>query len=171
MADYKSTLTQEYLKSILNYDPETGTFTWKISSGKVSKGKFAGYVNSDGYTAIQKNCKHILAHRLAWLFIYGEWPKGQVDHINRIKTDNRIKNLRIADPCQNMWNSTADRSGKSGVNGVTPSGNRWRVRIRFYRKRINIGTFDTLTEAIEARANAEIKYHGHWRPASNPNDS
>ena len=99
-------ITQEYLKSVLYYDKDTGLFTWKISNkkGHVKEGKLAGSKDNRGYVKIQINKKDYTAHRLAWFYIYGEWPKQVIDHINRIKFDNRIENLRDVSVLENNKN-------------------------------------------------------------------
>ena len=85
-------ITQEELKELLDYNPETGLFTWNVYNNIKNK-TTAGTFN-DGYIQIKIKQKIYQAHRLAWLYVYGEWPKGQIDHINGIRDDNRIENLR-----------------------------------------------------------------------------
>ena len=83
------------MKDLLNYDPDTGDFTWKVStSNRVRVGQVAGTLRHDGYIRIKVNGKLYLAHRLAWFFVYGVWPVEFLDHIDQDKSNNRINNLR-----------------------------------------------------------------------------
>lgn len=108
------TLTAEGVREILDYDPANGVFRW--ISGRLS-GSLAGTDQNQGYRHIAIAGRKHLAHRLAWLYIYDEWPAGNLDHINGIRNDNRISNLRIASPSQNAANakSKAPRSRASGA--------------------------------------------------------
>src|ERR1035437_5724966 len=99
------TLTQEKLKELLHYDPETGLFTWKNTRHNAVKiGAIAGYWRKDGYVGIYVLGHHYLAHRIAWLYMTCEWPEFEIDHENRKYSDNRWKNLREATHLQNMHN-------------------------------------------------------------------
>lgn len=101
-------LSQEYLKSILHYDPETGILSWKVDRRRVKIGQIAGYLCL-GYVAIGIDGKLYKGHRLAWLYMTGEWPKDEIDHINRTKHDNRWVNLREATKEQNCDNRKGSR--------------------------------------------------------------
>ncbi|EHL6353356.1 HNH endonuclease, partial [Escherichia coli] len=111
-------ITHKELTSSLNYNPETGVFTWKIASGSSSIGKVAGFkTNSQAdYLSIRINGKSYLCHRLAWFYMKGCWPKGLIDHINGVKNDNRISNLREVTRGQNKTNSVS--SSNTGIKGV-----------------------------------------------------
>lgn len=85
-------LTQSRLKTILHYDPETGMFRWRVSNGAAKAGRLAGSLRPNGYLHIGVDCNRYYSHRLAWLYVYGVWPKDQLDHINGIPNDNRIAN-------------------------------------------------------------------------------
>ena len=113
-------LTQERLKEVLHYDPETGIFAWQVQTGRSRLDSPAGYTRRDGYRQIKVDKRVYLAHRLAWLFMMGAWPSEEVDHINCNKVDNRWTNLRPATRGQNNANSRARRS-KSGIKGVLPA--------------------------------------------------
>ena len=98
----QNSLSQKYLREALHYDPDTGIFTWKVATASCVKvGAEAGCVKNDGYRAIGMGGKSYKAHRLAWLYVHGEWPKEQIDHINHIRTDNRMENLRPASGGEN----------------------------------------------------------------------
>jgi hypothetical protein len=100
------TLTQEMLRKVIHYDPATGQFTWlKIGNTNGFAGKVAGSLDQQGYRRISVYSRFYKAHRLAWLYIHGVWPEPEIDHINRIRDDNRIENLRVADRLLNMRNT------------------------------------------------------------------
>lgn len=172
--------TQTYLKEILDYNPDTGVFTWKVRDKKYFKnegsykiwntrfsGKIAGSIktNKDGYRYLQItiNKKLYLAHRLAWLYVYGVWPKNQIDHINGCSLDNRIHNLRDVTNQVNSCNQKKHKNNKSGITGVSwhRSTNKWIVRgsitINGKRKRIYLGLFENIDDAICARKSWESK--------------
>ena len=100
-------MTQEYLKSLLDYNPETGKFIWKVSkNNRVKSGSEAGTIQSSGHRSILIDKKDYLAHRLAWLWYYGRWPEDQIDHINHNPDDNRIENLREVSNQENGKNQS-----------------------------------------------------------------
>ncbi len=154
-------LTAEYLRSVLHYDQETGIFTWKVStSRRVKVGDVAGSQNGGGYLQISVQSRLQLAHRLAWLHTYSEWPEDQLDHINRIRTDNRVANLRDVSTKQNMQNAGKYSSNTSGHPGVSwhKRISKWVASITHNKKRIHLGYFENLEEAIAARKAAEKLY-------------
>ena len=104
----KQTVTQERLKELLDYDPDTGLFTWKVRRSRSALvGSIAGRVDKEGYICIKVDQKNYYGHRLAMLWMTGEWPSDEVDHINRIRSDNRYGNLRNADRRLNALNNNA----------------------------------------------------------------
>lgn len=106
-------LTQERLKQVLHYDCETGVLVWKISAGKSRKGNAAGSsTNRDGYVHIGIDRKIYSGHRLAWLWVHGSFPVGQIDHVNGVRTDNRLVNLREVSCRENGHNRKEHRSGQ-----------------------------------------------------------
>ena len=158
-------LTAEYLRSVLDYDPESGIFTWKVgSANQVKVGDVAGWPD-DGYLRIMVQKRSYHAHRLAWLYVRGEWPKDQIDHINRDRADNRIANLREVTNKQNLQNAGKYSHNTSGHTGVCwhKQSSKWEAKIRHNYKHIYLGLFTDLAEAISARKAGELKYWGHHR--------
>ena len=159
-------LTAEYLRSVLHYSPETGIFTWKVStSRRVKTGDIAGSPEGHGYLQIRLQRRPHKAHRLAWLHVYGEWPKDQLDHINRNRSDNRISNLREVSNKQNGQNASKPSNNTSGHPGVCwhKRDSKWVAKITHSYKRIHLGYFKTMEEAIAARKAGELKYWGAHR--------
>ena len=154
-------LTAEKLRELLHYEPATGIFTWKIStSNRVKVGDAAGYPEGGGYLRIMVQSRRYKAHRLAWLYVYGEWPKDQIDHINRNRSDNRIANLREVTNKQNMQNAGKSSHNTSGHPGVCwhKQHSKWQAKIMHNYKGIHLGYFATLEEALSARKAAEKLY-------------
>ena len=102
----------------LNYDPDTGVFVWKAAFGKAKIGAVAGTPSAKGYLVIGVQGRRFLAHRLAWMFVFGAMPNGQLDHIDGNPANNRIANLREATNSQNHGNRGPSRASTSGVKGV-----------------------------------------------------
>lgn len=148
-------ISHDRLKQLLDYDPDTGAFRWKITKGRAKSGQFAGATDAYGYRVIRVDGVLYKAHRLAWLHVHGEWPNGLLDHINRAPGDNRLCNLREATQSENMHN--ANRKSVSGVPGVRwrPERNKWVAQIRVGYRSHMIGAFASKQEAIEARRQAE----------------
>ena len=141
-------INQGRLKNFLHYDPETGVFKWKIANSyRVKVGDVAGcFDTSGGYIVIMVCNKRYYAHRLAWLYTYGEFPEDDMDHINGIKNDNRIINLRAVSHKENLKNQfipTNNTSGHIGV-GWRAERNCWRVRVQG----IGYGSFECKSDAI-----------------------
>jgi citrate synthase len=123
-------LTAQRLKEVLHYDADTGQFTRLPANGR--NGKHCVGTIHRGYLIIDISYKKYKAHRLAWLYVHGEWPNDQIDHINGDKVDNRISNLRAATPSQNKQNARKARSdSRSGLIGAIWSSrqNKWRAVI------------------------------------------
>ena len=146
-------LTQERLKELFSYDELTGLFTRKVNSGNFKAGDVASYTESQGYVVIKMDGKTHKAHRLVWLYLYGAFPSSPLDHINRIKTDNKRSNLREVTFSENLHNRSATANSKSGAKGVvkTASG-RFVASIQVNGIRHSVGTFDTIEQASIARA-------------------
>ncbi len=159
---YLTDLTQEYLKSILFYDPETGLWKWLIDNYRYHAGDEAGSINSKGYVQITINGKKYKAHRLAWLYMTGEWPKVEIDHDNTKRSDNTWENLREAIGTENCYNYPVKATNKLGVKGVYLSKGRYRAQIQINKTKIFLGSFDTLEEAKTAHDNAANKHQGKF---------
>lgn len=152
------------LKDLLSYNPETGELHWVAKGkGKIKK-KAAGTITYAGYVGVMIEGKRIQAHRIAWALHTGEWPKDQIDHINGIKTDNRIANLREATNAQNGKNLPVSKSNKTGVPGVCfdSQTGKWRAYIRVDHKMMNLGRFTDFDAAVRCRKQAEEIHFGLW---------
>lgn len=155
-------LTQERLKQVLDYDPETGIFRWnskRIGGRKV--GKIAGGKSPYGYHLIKIDGTKYMSHRLAWLYMYGYFPENEIDHINRIKDDNRISNLRHVSKICNSRNVGDLLTNKSGVKGVYFK-NRcksWVSTITINRKKIHLCSTKNFDKAVMERWKAEKEHN------------
>lgn len=164
-------LTQNELKQQLHYDPETGVFTRLVSnSPKAVVGEMAGYISvnykdpqANKYIRINVFAKKYGAHRLAWLYMTGSFPKNHIDHINHDGTDNRWINLRDVTPNENFRNQRMPCNNKSGLVGVRwdKNANSWKSTIDIRRTKTHLGYFKSIFDAACARKNAEIKHNFH----------
>jgi len=154
----KKQLTQKELKRVLHYNPETGVFTWKIATACVKVGKVAGYINDNGYVIISVHGRDYRAHRLAWLYKKGYFPEHDVDHLNRIRHDNRWSEIRHVTRQCNLRNSEKRKDNTSGVAGVCWSKNRqkWVAAIGINNKTHKLGSYSDFSEAVLARLATEI---------------
>lgn len=161
-------LTVERLRALLHYDPKTGVFRWKVPQGRIRAGSIAGYKGSRGYWQIMIDRSLHLAHRLAWLYVTGQWPKDQIDHKNLCRTDNWIENLREATSSQNNCNRPRTKVVASGYHGVylNKSNGKYRVRPAVQNRRENIGTFENAKEAHDAYSIAIERLHGEFARAA-----
>ena len=166
----KANLSQEFVCSILDYDPCTGIFRWRHRTDVPKwwntkySGKEAGSLEDDGYIRILINCQPHRAHRLAWLISTGEWPNGQIDHISGNRADNRIENLRSVTNSLNMQNQKKAYPTKNSTSqflGVSwfKQQSRWRADIRVNRKLIYLGLFDREEDAANAYLVAKKRLH------------
>ncbi len=160
-------LTQSKLKELLQYNPGTGIFTWKVKpSGIINAGDVAGHIYTSRqkqYMAIQIKRIKYAVHRLAWLYVHGDFPTDTVDHINGDGTDNRIENLRVVSLAENQKNKRRYKnstSGTTGVNWFAPS-RKWRAIIQANGMRKHLGYFEDINDAINARKQAEKEYGFH----------
>lgn len=149
----------EHLRKRYSYNPETGEIT------RIATGKVVTSVKDDGrikYRHLQTKGKKLLLHRVAWALHYGEWPNGQLDHIDHDGLNNRINNLRVVNWVQNARNQRPPQTSKSGVCGViwVKHKNKWRAQIGVGGKQICLGYYREVEEARSARKAGEEKY---WR--------
>ena len=161
--------TQERLKELFDYNPETGEFIRKIKTNGFSKpGSVAGSLNKGGYVKMSVDKRMYQAHRLAWMYVYGEDPgKLEVDHRNHIKNDNRIANLRLSTHIQNGYNREGfSKTGYKGVKFHKYSG-LYEALITINKKRKYLGYFKTPEEASEAYQKASREHHGVYSCLSN----
>lgn len=160
------------LMNVLNYSSETGNFTWKKLHKFTSKAKVGGIAGVKtwmGTIHIKVGGKVYQAHRLAWLYIYGEFPKGILDHKNNIRSDNRISNLREATLAQNCHNKKATKRSKSGVKGCfwDEKNLKWKVSITMDGKYHHVGRFDNIFAAAAAYDKAARSLQGEFAKENN----
>jgi len=159
-----------YIKEHISYNPDTGEFRWikkphmvNVSS-RCNPGDLVGYIHRTGYRVATIKGKHIQLHRLAWIFVNGEISSKMVDHINGIRDDNRIQNLRLASRAQNMHNAHSRSKTGSDIKNVNwdKESGKWRVRVRYNGKRFHGGRFDNLTDAENAAKKLMLDLHGEF---------
>lgn len=166
------------VRELLSYDPLTGIFVWKprpvMPGGRAAvinawngnfAGKRAGDMPKDGRSRITIGDRGYFAHRLAWLYVYGEWPSGIIDHINHDTRDNSIANLRVIDShAENARNRKLFRNNTTGVHGVSwqSARRKWTATISDRAgRRKNLGSYESLDDAIAVRKAAEAAYGYH----------
>ena len=149
------------LRELFWYSKESGVFTWRTSTSKKIKiGACAGATVGHGYIHIEFDGHSYGAHRLAWFYVYGAWPQGQIDHINGHRDDNRFANLRDVPRAHNLQNQrVAQADNVSGFLGVSKVGARFKARIVVDGTQRQIGTFDTAEEAHEAYLRTKRQVH------------
>jgi hypothetical protein len=156
-------MTYEEAHALFVYDPETGLLTNRVSRryGQIAAGTEIGCLHHTGYVVLSVGKKQHRAHRVAWLLGTGAWPTGSIDHINGVKDDNRLVNLRDADSTTQQRNQGLNKDNKSGLAGVfiLKSG-RVRATINYEGRRHVLGTYLDYFEAVCARKSAEVK-HGY----------
>lgn len=155
-------MTQEELKSILNYNSETGKFQWV--SMKWKRSNRVGSKKSNGYMQVAIGGKVYYQHRLAWLYMTGEMPDSEIDHINGIRDDNRWCNLRLATSSQNGMNTALSSVNTSGVKGVSwdKRNKKWCATIKIDRRTIWLGRHLSIESAKKAIARARKRIHGEF---------
>lgn len=153
------------LRQTLHYDKDTGVFKWiRFAGPNAVAGRSAGNVGLNGYVRITVDRKSYLAHRLAWFYVTGSWPKNQVDHIDGTRSNNAFANLREATVSQNSCNSKAPRTNTSGFKGVSWSkiSGKWHAYIKTGGKRMNLGLYEDIFEAARVVAEARTAVHGEY---------
>lgn len=164
----------EIIAKLLDYNAETGGFTWKFRDREFFKSEWAykvwnqrypgtkaGVDSSRGYVLLTVFNKKYWAHRVAWLLVNGEWPSGDIDHIDNDKSNNRIGNLRLASHAQNGMNKPKSARNTSGLKGVVwdVTRRKWRAQIVADGKTVNLGRFDCPAAASFAYQVASTKWH------------
>lgn len=166
----QASLTAQRLRQVVDYDPATGAFTWRErASARPSwnsrfAGKPAGYIDTHGYRKVMIDERNYYAHRLAWLFVHGEWPAKKIDHRFGDRDSAQLGRLREASARQNVWNSKRRIDNASGFKGVCweKFTGKWKAEIRAGARRLNLGRFDTAEEAHRAYSTAAIRLHGEF---------
>ncbi len=173
------TVDPELLRALLRYDPETGALfwrerspemfipSWEVAAGKAQEwnarhaGKPVFTTRTNGYLMGRVSSRALLAHRVAWAMHHGRWSEDYIDHINGVRDDNRLANLREVSVGENSRNCKRSSGNKSGVTGVFRCGDRWRAFITYRRTIHRLGTFDTKEEATAVRKAAERRFGFH----------
>lgn len=143
-------ITLEKLKQILRYDPISGLWIYLKSRGRCKAGSIAGTLATNGYILIYIDGIPYMAHRLAWFYMTGEWPKEEIDHKNNIRDSNEWENLREATRVENIANSPKFSTNNSGYKGVYYHNGKYEAAITFNNERLYLGSFDTPQKASEA---------------------
>lgn len=169
MRKASQSLSAEGLREMLHYDPETGAFRWLCDPGCPNRkaGTIAGGDNGSGYIRIGISGRKYYAHRLAFFYMTGDWPKAPVDHQDGNSLNNKWKNLREADRSNNAANMKTPRSNTSGVKGVTWSKKeeKWVAQICVNYRNIYLGSFDCIDQAAKVRKRASRQYFGEFARA------
>jgi len=150
-------------KKAFKYNPETGDIFWRVATGAAKVGKKIGAINDCGYLRVQFNGELVAAHRVAWLITHKRMPRGEIDHINGVRHDNRISNLREVNTQGNRRNARTNRRNKSGVMGVywSVKMNKWCAQIGINKWCYHLGSYGNWFDAVCARKAAEHKYGFH----------
>jgi hypothetical protein len=152
------------LEVLLTYNPDTGLFHWRGGHKRVLPGQIAGSPDKDGYILICVDQKMYKAHRLAWLWMTGEWPKNEIDHIDNVPANNRFVNLREATRQQNARNMPRHRDNKIGLKGVYKNkrGTRFIARATVNRKPVHLGCYSSKDDAHAAYVAFINKTYGEF---------
>jgi hypothetical protein len=158
-------LTQTELQRLFHYSPDTGIFTRLVAISTTRAGDVAGYTHTiSGYHRIKINNRKFLTHRLVWLYVYGFFPPNEIDHINGVRNDNRLTNLRLATRTENMRNISKNSKNKTGFKGVSfnEKTKKYSVKITVDGKEVYIGKILTLKGAVNAYRNLALKHYGEF---------
>lgn len=159
------TLTAARLREVLDYNPETGVFRWRVNRrGFVRAGDVAGTINGSGYRQIRVDRTIHNAARLAWLHVHGEFPPHEVDHRNLVRNDDRLVNLRPATHGQNTANQRKRSDNASGFKGVSLHSRtgKWQAHVRARGEHRYLGLFASAEEAAIAYRVAAAELHGEF---------
>ncbi len=157
----KTELTAARLRELLYYEPKTGVFTWKVPPRNAKAGDIAGGVRRDGYVSIRCSGASYVAHRLAWLYMKGDWPAQDIDHRDGNRANNAFDNLREASDSENAQNRAIRSDNASGFPGVGWHKGKggWQAKIGINGRRLFLGLFETPDEAHEAYLRAKERLH------------
>lgn len=161
----KRKITHQELKSLLSYDCESGVFIWlKNMNSRARKAGEAGCKDKQGYIQIRINKKEYRAHRLAWFYINGVWPSDFIDHIDGIKDNNIISNLRVVTNSQNQMNRTHTKFNKAGFKGVSfkEKTGKYEAYIQTNGIHKNLGSYDCAEDAHNAYIKASKIDHNEF---------
>ncbi len=152
----------ERVRDLLAYDPDSGQFTWRAARGRIPAGAIAGATQSLGYRQIMIDGRRVLAGRLAWFYMTGDWPKQEIDHVNGVRGDDAFANLREATRSQNNQNRRA--YGRSGVKGAfwVQRQRKWRASMKLNGRVVTLGMFDTAEAAGAEYARAAAERYGKF---------
>lgn len=174
MAEMLNPPTPKWLAKRLSYDAETGLLTWRERPAEDFKsahdwirwnGRYSGHLTGcldrgNGYLRVRISGRNYFAHRVAWAIYYGRWPELHIDHLNGVKSDNRLSNLREVRHQVNIQNQhRPQKHNTSGYLGVSRDGKRWRANIRLDGEKRHLGSFDTPEHAYEAYLTAKRHLH------------
>lgn len=143
-------IDRDYLIEVLAYDEESGVFTWNSARPGIKVGDVAGSFNGNRYWKISIDRKNYMAHRLAWLYVHGDWPRAYIDHIDGCRHNNAINNLRECSGSENQQNKSPNKVGTSKYLGVSWDRGRWRAGIAVNGKNKHLGRFKVEEDAAEA---------------------
>jgi hypothetical protein len=154
-------MNQEYLHYLFSYDEQVGHLVRNFRRGKAPKGTYSTCKDKDGYIVVSVDRKNYREHRLIWLYHYGQFPQNDIDHINWVRDDNRIENLRDVTKSQNKQNSPVQKNNKCGVKGVWlhKQTKKWCASIYVNGKNKYIGSYKSLEEAEVAYKAAKKILH------------
>lgn len=162
------TISHSELLRLLDYNPETGIFRWKVTaSGRAKAGNVAGSIGGNGYRRIRIFGTEYLAHRLAWFYVKGDLPPSDLDHKDGSKINNRFSNLRVSTVSQNAANRRLPATNTTGFKGIRARANdRWRAAIEHNGKHISLGTYGSKEEAHAAYCEAAQRLFGEFARAA-----
>lgn len=159
----EASLTASDLRERVSYDPAAGLMTWRKCSNARRIGSEIGTISPSGYRVAMIGRRLFQVHRLAWLYVHGVWPDGEIDHVNRKRADNRLCNLRVATRVQNIANRAA-QNGRE-MKGITFTRGRWQAQIRKNGRNIYLGLYDTAEEAHSVYFDAARRLYGDYARA------
>ena len=156
-------ISHDRLKDVINYSPNTGDIIATASRGRVKQGDVLGSLDKGGYVVLRIDNREYKGHRIAWFYTHGEWPNGQMDHINHIKNDNRLKNIRVVSDAENKKNLALSKDNTSGITGVYwfKPAKLWKAQINVNGKGKVLGYFKNRLDAAECRKKAEVSLGYH----------